>query len=93
MDQLMGHTTNVGKSKVLATTRRTKKQLAVMEVGGIKLNLVNDFKLLGHRCVGAHRYIIEDAELAANEARLRVQRIDTLPLDRDSKLRLIKIPQ
>ena len=30
MDELMGHTTNVNKSKVLATTRRTRKQAGQM---------------------------------------------------------------
>ena len=73
MDTLMGHTTNVDKSKILATTKRTKRQAGKMIVGGLKLNLVNDVKLLGHRCVAAHRFIIEDAEEAAIEAKIRVQ--------------------
>lgn len=90
MDQLMGHTTNADKSKVLATTKRTRKQVGQMATGGLKLNLVSDFKLLGHRCVAAHRFIIQGAGKAAAEARIRVQRTATLPLIHASKLRVLK---
>jgi hypothetical protein len=90
MDKLMGHTTNVDKSKVLATTKRTRKQAGSMEIGGLKLNLVNDFKLLGHRCVAAHRFVTQDADEAATEARTRVKRTDTLPLDYNNKLKVLK---
>ena len=61
-----------------------------MVVGGLKLNLVNDFKLLGHRCVATHRFIVQDSEDAADEARLRVQRTATLPLNHKNKLRVLK---
>ena len=54
------------------------------------MNLVNDFKLLGHRCVAAHKFAIDDAEEAAIEAKIRVQRIGTLPIDHKSKLRALK---
>ena len=90
MDELMGHETNVDKSKVLATTRRTRKEAKQMEIGGLKLNLVNDFKLLGHRCVAAHRFITQDAEEAAEEARIRTKRTATLPLDHANKLKVLK---
>ena len=90
MDKLMGHTTNVDKSKVLATTKRTKKQAGQMAIGGLKLSLVNDFKLLGHRCVAVHRFIIQDGDEAATEAIIRVIRTATLPLDHASKLKLFK---
>jgi hypothetical protein len=90
MDKLMGHTTNVDKSKALATTRRTKKQAGQMEIGGLKLNLVNDFKLLGHRCVAAHRFVTHDADEAAKEARIRVRRTATLQLDHANKLKVLK---
>jgi hypothetical protein len=90
MDKLMGHTTNVDKSKVLATTKRTRKQAGQMEIGGLKLNLVNDFKLLGHRCVAAHRFVIQDVDEAAAEARIRVLRTATLPLDYNNKLKVLK---
>jgi hypothetical protein len=90
MDNLMGHTTNVDKSKVLATTRRTRRQAGQMAIGGLKLNLVHDFKLLGHRCVAAHRFIIQDADEAAIEARIRVKRTATLPLDYSNKLKVLK---
>ena len=90
MDQMMGHSTNVDKSKVLATTRRTRKQAGQMEIGGLKLNLVNDFKLLGHRCTAAHRFVIQDADEAALEARIRVNRVATLPLDYENKLNILK---
>ena len=91
MDKLMGHTTNVDKSKVLATTRRTRRQAGQMAIGGLKLNLVHDFKLLGHRCVAAHRFIIQDADEAAIEARIRVKRTATLPLDYSNKLKVLKL--
>ena len=55
MYRLIGHTTNVDKSKVLATTKRTRRQAGSMAIGGLKLNLVTDFKLLGHRCVAAQK--------------------------------------
>ena len=61
-----------------------------MAIGGLKLSLVNDFKLLGHRCVAAHRFIIQVAEEAATEARIRVKRTATLPLDHASKLKILK---
>ena len=35
MDKMMGHSTNVDKSKILATTRRTKKQAGQMQIGGL----------------------------------------------------------
>ena len=85
MDTRMGHTTNVDKSKVLATTRRTKRQEEQMATGALRLSLVNDFKLLGHRCVAAHRFIIRDADEAATEARIRVKRTVALPLDHSNK--------
>ena len=84
----MGHTTNVDKSKVLATTRRTKA--GQMAMGGLKLSLANDFKLLGHRCVAAHRFIIQGADEAATEARIRVKRTATLPLVHADKLKVLK---
>ena len=90
LDKLMGHTTNVDKSKVLATTRRTRKQAGQMAIGGLKLSLVNDFKLLGHICVAAHRFIIQDADEAATEARIRVNKTATLPLDHANKLKVLK---
>ena len=90
MDKMMGHSTNVDKSKILATTRRTKKQAGQMEIDGLKLNLVNDFKLLGHRCTAAHKFVIQDAYEAALEARIRVGRVATLPLDYDNKLKVLK---
>ena len=61
-----------------------------MEIGGLKLKLVNDFKLLGHRCVAAHRFVIQDADEAATEAKIRVNRIATLPLDYTNKLKVLK---
>ena len=61
-----------------------------MAIGGLKLNLVNDFKLLGHRCVAAHRFIVQDADEAAMEARIRVKRTATLPLDHANKLNVLK---
>lgn len=91
MDNLMGHTTNVGKSKVFATTRRTKKQAGQMAIGDLKLDLANDFKLLGHRCVAAHRFIIQDADEVATEARISVRRTATLPLDHTNKLKILII--
>ena len=84
MDQLMGRATNVDKSKVLATIKRTRKQAGQAAIGGLKLNLVNDFKLLGHRCVAAHRFIIQDADEAVAEARIGVQRTATLRLDHET---------
>ena len=90
MDKMMGHSTNVDKSKILATTRRTRKQAGQMEIEGLKLNLVNDFKLLGHRCTAAHRFVIQDADEAALEARIRVGRVATLPLDYENKLKVLK---
>ena len=93
MDELMGHTTIMDKSKVLATTKRTRKQAGQMEIGGLKLNLVNDFKLLGHRCVAAHRFVTHDAEEAAEEARIRTRRTATLPVDHASKLKILKTSQ
>ena len=38
MDQLMGHTTNTDKSKVLATTKRVRRRAGRSEIGGRKLN-------------------------------------------------------
>ena len=90
MDELMGHTTNVDKSKVLAATKRTRKRAGQMAIGGLRLSLVNDFKLFGHMCVAVHRFIIQDADEAANEARIRVKRTATLPLDHASKLKVLK---
>ena len=54
------------------------------------MNLVNDFKLLGHRCMAAHKFVNEDAEEAAAEAKRRVQRIATLPVDYKTKLNALK---
>ena len=45
-----------------------------MAIGGLKLNLANDFRLLGHRCFGAHRFVTKDAEEAA-EKRLQRQEV------------------
>ena len=50
MDKLMGHTTNVDKSKVLATTRRTRKQAWQMAIGGLKL-----FDVFGAQCSIANK--------------------------------------
>ena len=57
-----------------------------------KLNLVNDFKLLGHRCVAAHRFVTQDADEAAEEANIRTKTTATLPLDHASKLKILKFP-
>ena len=46
--------------------------------------------MLGHRCVAAHRFIIQDADEAATEARIRVKRTATLPLDHGNKLKVLK---
>ena len=61
-----------------------------MAIGGLKMNLVQDFKLLGHRCVAAHKFVNQDADEAAVEAKLRVQRIGTLPVQHQTKLNLLK---
>ena len=37
-------------------------------IGGLRLNLVNDCKFLGHRCVAAHTFIMQDSEERAAEA-------------------------
>ena len=85
MDTLMGHTTNVDKSKILSTTVAGRKQAAKMEIKGLSLNVVQDFKQLGFTCTGIHRAPTQEAEAAAEEARLRTTRIQYLPLNRDEK--------
>ena len=90
MDALMGHQTNIEKSKMLATTKRTRKKAGELKIKGLQIQLVQDFKLLGHRCIGVRKYITTDAEEAAQEARLRVNRIEHLPIPQESKVNLIK---
>ena len=86
----MGHQTNIEKSKMLATTRRTKKKAGGLKINGIKIQLLSEFKLLGHSYIGIRRYITTDAEEAAPEARLKVNRIEHLPIQQESKVNLIK---
>ena len=63
MDQRKGHNTNVDKSKVLATTRGTRRQARAMVVGVLQLNLVQEFKLLGRRCVAAHKFTTQTQKM------------------------------
>ena len=60
MDGRMGHSTNVDKSKFLATSRNTRKTMGKMKIGGIKLCIVDDNKPLGHRCIRGARYVKVD---------------------------------
>ena len=90
MDTLMGHTTNVDKSKILSTTSQGRKETEKMVVKGLHLNVVQDFKQLGFTCTGIHKAPTQEAEAAAEEARLRTIRIQHLPLDREEKKRLVK---
>lgn len=91
MDRIMGHETNIEKSKILTTTRRTRKRAGNMLIKGIKIQLVHDFKLLAHRCVGIRKYITRDAEAAAQEARLRINRIQHLPIPQSGKVHVVNI--
>ena len=43
MDELMGHTTNIDKSKLLATTKRVRRQAGCTTIKGLKIQLVHDF--------------------------------------------------
>ena len=90
MDKMTGQSTNIDKSKILATTRRVRMTARQIEINGTRLNLVHDFKLLGHRCVGIHKFISTDVQEAAIEAKLRTQRIQTLPVGQEGKIRLLK---
>ena len=86
MDDMMGHSTNIDKSKILATTRKARRTAKQVLIRGMKINLANDFKLLGHRCIGMHKYITNDAQEAAVEAKPRTQRIQTLPKGQEGKI-------
>ena len=59
-----------------------------MTINALKVQVVQDLELLGHRCGEIHRFIAHDAEEAANEARIRTKRIGTLPIGAKLKGRL-----
>ena len=90
MDTLMGHTTNADKSKILATTTAGRNEAKEMTIKELKLQVVHDFRQLGFTCIGVHKIPNQDAQAAAEEARLRTQRVQTLSLNREEKKRLVK---
>ena len=54
-------------------------------IKGLHLNVVQDFKQLGFTCTGIHKAPTQEAEAAAEEARLRTTRTQYLPLNREEK--------
>ena len=75
MDEIMGHTTDVEKTKVLATTSTVNKCPKEMKFEGVAIPVVKDFKLSGYRCVTGSRHTTEDMTQAASEAKKRGERI------------------
>lgn len=64
MDSMMGHSTNIDVSKILRTANKVESR-------GMKLNLAHDFKLLGRRCIGVHKYNTADAQEATERSESR----------------------
>ena len=90
MATIMGHTRNIEKSKFLATTKEVRKTMKSIQMNGVSINLVNDFKLLGHRCIAGGKYIRTDQNEQTQEAILRTRRIATLPVGHMGKIKLLK---
>ena len=70
-----GHNKNVDKSRLLATTRPTRRVAGHLEIKGLHIIFANGRKLLGHKCAGERKFITTGSQEAAVEARLRTGRI------------------
>ncbi len=68
MDKRMGRTTNVDKSKLLATGQHEKKCMQGIEINGVKLKTVRSYTLLGLKAVAGNKYDREKPTLAARAA-------------------------
>ena len=56
----MGQSINVYERKALATKKRIRANIAALDFNGVRIHLVDDHTLLGHRCTVAGKYPSSD---------------------------------